>query len=160
MFIDIIVLFLILIFAAFGVFDGFVVSVLKLAAWFFGIVAIWFFASSLASFLSANVEGLSHFPALALGAIIAFMGTFLLFRMAASIAEHFLKKTKSVKTADRVLGGVFGALKGIIVCVIILSLVYLIPSKGSLKAAIDSSVSCSIYAAIPIAKSFKSLAKN
>jgi len=158
MFIDIIILFLILIFAAFGVFDGFVVSVLKLAAWFFGILSIWLFAGSFASFLGANIEGLSHFPALALGAIIAFFCTFLLFRVAASVAEHFLKKTNTVKTADRILGGVFGALKGIIVCTIILSLIYLIPSKGSLKETIDSSISCSIYAAIPIAKSFKSLA--
>jgi len=160
MLIDLIVLFLLLIFAAFGAFDGFVVSVLKFGAWFFGVLSIWIFTSSLATFLTANIDGLSSFTALALGALFAFFGAFLLFRIAAAVAEHFIKRTGSVKMANRILGGVFGALKGAILCIIVLSVVYILPAKGSLKQARDSSISCSIYAVIPIAKSFKSLTAN
>jgi membrane protein required for colicin V production len=159
MLIDIVILFLILSFIAFGVMDGFMISVFKLAAWIFGILSIWLFSGLLASFFKENIEGLTNVLAYALGAFISFFCAFLLFRIAAAVAEHFVKKAAPLKLADRILGGGFGALKGIIISAIILSVVYLLPAKGSLKETIDNSISCSVYRAIPVAKLFSEFSK-
>ncbi|MDR2579778.1 MAG: CvpA family protein [Fibromonadaceae bacterium] len=153
MFIDLIILLLILIFVVFGALEGFIVSILKFGAWFLGILSILLFSGSFASMLSANIEDLSPFLALGLGAFLAFFHTFLLFRIAAAVAKFLLKKTAAQVTyLNRVLGGAFGLLKGVMVSIIVLSVFYLLPAKGSLKASIDNSITYSIYKAIPVAK--------
>ncbi|MDR0516603.1 MAG: CvpA family protein [Fibromonadaceae bacterium] len=155
MFIDLIVLFLLVVFTLFGVLEGFLVSALKLAAWFLGILAVLLFSSSAATIINANIEGLSPLLAVGIGAILTFLCVFLPLRFAAAIARSFLKKFAVLTFTNHILGGAFGFLKGIIASVLILSVIYLLPAKGSLKETTDKSITYSIYKTVPIAKLWK-----
>ncbi|MDR1811555.1 MAG: CvpA family protein [Candidatus Fibromonas sp.] len=150
-------------FLIFGIRDGFVVSVLYLAAWVIGILCAWLFGGAFGSMLSANIEGLAPLLALCLGTFLAFLLPFLLLRVAARIAKFFIKKSTALTTANRVLGGVFGALKGVAASAIILTVIHFLPAQGSLKQAKKDSVSYSVYKQVPFAnmwKDFKAEAKE
>jgi type III secretory pathway component EscV len=54
--------------------------------------------------------------------------------------------------ANRVLGGAWGAVKGIVVAAILLTLVNALPAKGSLQKTMDESTAFSIYKVFPFAK--------
>jgi uncharacterized membrane protein required for colicin V production len=159
MFIDIIVLILVAVFLALGAIQGFIVSVLYLAAWIVGIICAWLFSGAFGVMLRTNIEGLAPLLALCLGAFLAFMLPFLLIRIAAAVAGFFIKKSAPLKLTNRILGGVFGILKGIAVAMVILTVIHFLPVQGSLKQARENSFSYSIYKAIPFAglwKEFKS----
>ena len=155
MLIDIIVFFLILVFAVLGAVQGFVVSVLYLAAWVFGIFSVWLFSGTFASMLNANLAGISPIITLCLGALLAFLLPFLVIRIAAAIAKYFIKKSGALTLANRILGAVFGALKGVAASVIVLTVVHYLPAQGNLKHSVEGSVSHSIYEKIPFANLWK-----
>jgi len=159
MFIDIIVLALIGVFLILGAVQGFIVSVLYLGAWIVGIISAWLFSGAFGIMLRTNIEGLAPLVALCLGAFLAFMLPFLLIRIAAGVASFFIKKSSPLTMANRVLGGVFGMLKGVAAGAVILTVVHFLPAQGNLKQAKEKSFSYSIYKAIPFAglwKEFKS----
>jgi len=155
MFIDVIVFLLIVIFAAIGIAQGFVVSVLYLAAWVVGIIFAWLFAGAFASMLNANIEGLPHLLTLCLGALIAFLLPFLLIRFAAYIAKIFIKKSATVTNVNRILGGVFGMLKGMAMSTVILTIIHFLPAQGGLKQAKENSISYLIYDTVHFASLWK-----
>ncbi len=155
MLIDVTIFMLIAVFLVFGIMDGFVVSVLYLAAWVVGILSAWLFGGTFGSMLGANIEGLQPIIALCLGTLLAFLLPFLLLRIAARIAKFFVKKSTAITTVNRILGGVFGALKGVAASVIILTVIHFLPVQGSLKQARGDSVSYSIYKKIPFANMWK-----
>ncbi len=157
MFIDVIVFIFIIVFLIFGAMDGFVVSVLYLAAWTVGILSAWLFGGTFSSMLNANLEGLQPLLALCLGTLLAFLLPFLLIRIAAAVVKSFIKKFNAtmLTTANRILGGVFGALKGIAVAVILLTVVHFLPVQGNLKQSRESSMFYSIYEKIPFANLWK-----
>jgi uncharacterized membrane protein required for colicin V production len=155
MFIDLIVVFLLMVFIIFGVLEGFLVSALKFAAWFLGIIAVLLFSKQAAMVLNANIEGLPPVLSVGIGAILVFLCVFLPLRIVAAIARSFLRKFAVLTFTNHILGGAFGLLKGIIASILILSIVYLLPAKGSLKEATDKSVAYSIYKTVPIAKLWK-----
>jgi membrane protein required for colicin V production len=155
MFIDIIVFVLIVIFLALGAMQGFIVSMLYLVAWVIGIVSAWIFSGTFGAMLRINIEGLAPLLALCLGAFLAFMLPFLLIRIAASVAGFFIKKSSPLTFANRILGGVFGILKGVAVAAVILTVVHFLPVQGSLKQAREKSSAYSIYKAIPFAGLWK-----
>ncbi|MCL1956986.1 MAG: CvpA family protein, partial [Fibromonadales bacterium] len=68
MFVDTIVLFLIAVFLIIGVIQGFIVSVLYLAAWVAGIISAWLFSGTFGIMLRTNIEGLSPLVSMCLGA--------------------------------------------------------------------------------------------
>jgi len=155
MFIDIIVLILIAIFLAVGVMQGFIVSLLYWAAWILGIISAWLFSGTFGVILRTNIEGLAPLVAMCLGAFLAFMIPFLLIRIAARVASFFIKKSSPLTFINRVLGGVFGMLKGIAASAVILTIVHFLPAQGSLKQARDNSITYSIYKVIPFASLWK-----
>jgi len=157
MFIDIIVFLLVLAFCALGFREGFIVSALRLAAWVAGVLSVMVFTGSFAYLLGTNLEGISPMLALVCGAFIAFFLPFMLIRTGALIASFFMGKSEKVTFVNRILGGVFGVLKGIIASIFILSVVHLLPAKGNLKASIDNSASYSVYKNIPFAELFGEL---
>jgi membrane protein required for colicin V production len=152
MFIDVVVLLLIIVFLAIGAMHGFIVSVLYLSAWVAGILSAWLFSGTFSTMLSTNIEGLAPILSLCLGALFAFLLPFLLIRIAASVANFFIKKSTPLTMVNRVLGGAFGALKGIAVAAIVLTIVHFLPAQGNLKQTRDSSAAYSIYKAVPFAK--------
>jgi membrane protein required for colicin V production len=155
MFIDTIVFVFLAVFMVIGVMQGFIVSVLYLSAWVVGIISAWLFSGTFGIMLRTNIEGLAPLVALCLGAFLAFMIPFLLIRIAAAVASFFVKKSSPLTLANRVLGGVFGVLKGAAVSAVILTVVHFLPVQGSLKQARENSSAYSIYKAIPFASLWK-----
>jgi membrane protein required for colicin V production len=163
MLIDVTVFMFIAIFLIFGVMDGFVVSVLYLAAWVVGILFAWLFGGAFGAMLNANIEGLAPLLALCLGTFLAFILPFLLIRIAAAVAKFFIKKSSALSSVNRILGGVFGILKGIAVGVVLLTIVHFLPAQGNLREAKRNSTFYSIYSKVPFAnlwKDFKVEAKE
>jgi membrane protein required for colicin V production len=155
MFIDTIVFALLAIFMVIGVMQGFIVSVLYLAAWVVGIISAWLFSGTFGIILRTNIEGLAPIVAMCLGAFLAFMIPFVLIRIAAAVASFLVKKSSHLTFANRVLGGVFGVLKGAAVSAVILTVVHFLPVQGSLKQARENSFAYSIYKVIPFAGLWK-----
>jgi len=155
MFIDVIVLLLILAFFILGLLDGFIVSLLNFAAWFFGILSAWLFFGTFAAMLSANIGGLGPILSLCLGAVLAFLFPFLIIRLAAYIVKFFIKKIAPLTLVNRILGALFGLLKGIVAAMAILTFVHYLPLQGNLKHARQSSVTYSIYKTISFDKLWK-----
>ena len=155
MFVDIIVLLLLILFLIIGVIQGFIVSVLYLSAWVVGIISAWLFSGTFGIMLRTNIEGLSPLVSMCLGAFLAFLLPFLVVRIAAAVANFFIKRSSPLTFVNRVLGGVFGILKGIAVASVILTVVHFLPAQGSLKQARENSVAYSIYKTIPFASLWK-----
>jgi len=155
MFVDTIVFVLIAIFLIIGVMQGFVVSVLYLAAWIVGIISAWLFSGTFGIMLRTNIEGLAPLVSMCLGAFLAFLIPFLIVRIAAAVANFFIKRSSPLTFVNRILGGVFGALKGIAVASVILTVVHFLPAQGALKQAKENSVAYSIYQVIPFASLWK-----
>jgi len=155
MFIDTIVLILIIIFVIIGIVQGFIVSAFSLGAWVIGIISAWLFSGTCGIMLRTNIEGLSPLVSLCLGAFLAFIIPFLVIRISASIASFFIKKSSPLTFVNRILGGVFGALKGIVAAAVILTIVHFLPAQGELKAARENSFSYSVYKVIPFASLWK-----
>jgi len=155
MFIDIIVFIFIAVFLVLGVMQGFIVSLLYWAAWIAGILSAWLFSGTFGIILRTNIEGLSPLVSMCLGAFLAFLIPFLLVRIAAKVVSFFINKSVPLTFVNRVLGGVFGALKGIAVSAIILTIVHFLPAQGSLKQARNNSIAYSIYKVIPFASLWK-----
>jgi len=155
MFVDIIVFALIAIFLIIGVMQGFIVSVLYLAAWIVGIISAWLFSGTFGIMLRTNIEGLAPLVSMCLGAFLAFLVPFLIVRIAAALANFFIKRSSPLTFVNRVLGGVFGALKGIAVASVILTVFHFLPVQGSLKQARENSIAYSIYEIIPFASLWK-----
>ncbi|GHV11449.1 hypothetical protein AGMMS49938_02150 [Fibrobacterales bacterium] len=152
MVIDIAVLFIIAVFFIIGVIDGFIVSVLGLAAWLVGIISVWLFSGVLGSLLVSNVSDLSPLVARVIGGILAFLLPFILISLASSIIGFFVKKAAPLRFVNRLLGGAFGIVKGLAVSLVLLTVVHILPVQGSLKIARDYSTAYSIYKSIPFAE--------
>jgi membrane protein required for colicin V production len=151
MLIDLIVVLLIAVFFALGILQGFIVSLLTLAAWVVGIISVWIFSGSFASMLSKNVSFMPPLDLL-LGAVLAFFIPFLLIRITATFIKYFMAKTSSLTVANRILGGVWGLLKGVVIAWIFLTAINLLPvKKGNLQHTMDKSITYSIYKTLPFA---------
>jgi len=155
MLIDVVVFLLVVIFAAIGLVQGLVVSVLYMAAWVVGIFSAWLFSGAFASMLTANIEGLPYLLTLFFGAFLAFLLPFLLIRFAAYIAKFFIKKSATITRVNRILGGVFGMLKGMAMSAVILTIIHFLPAQGGLKQAKENSISYLVYDTIHFASLWK-----
>jgi len=156
MFIDIIVFTLIVVLLVLGIIRGFIVSLLW-ASWVIGILSAWLFSGIFEIILTSNIEGLSPIAARCLGAFFAFLIPFLLVRIATKVVDFFVKKSAPLTFVNRVLGGIFGVLKGIAISAIILTIVHLLPVQGSLKEARDNSITYSLYTVIPFDSLWKEI---
>jgi len=119
---DIIVLAIVGVAAVGGFLRGFVQEVLALAAWAMAIIAIYLFHTDLSAFLLGYLASPSAAAVLAF--VILLLIPYVVLRALASRAGR--KSRKSVLgPVDRVLGFGFGAVKGVIVVVMLFSLVVL-----------------------------------
>jgi len=154
MLIDVIVAALIVVFFILGVLQGFIISLLILVAWVVGILSVWLFSGFFAALLNANVNLIPPLDLL-LGGVLAFFFPFLAIRIIISIIKYLLNKTSSLTMANRILGGLWGILKGIVISVVFLTVISVFPPKGNLQQTIEESVAYSIYRGLPFADIWK-----
>lgn len=115
------------IFLALGVYRGLIRSVSSLVAIIAGLILAkryYDVVSELLGFLHISDSR----------GIIGYILVFLLFYIGIKIAIHFIhliSKASGLKPVDRVLGGLFGLIKGIIIAVIIISLLQMVLPKES-----------------------------
>ncbi|MDR2555344.1 MAG: CvpA family protein [Fibromonadaceae bacterium] len=156
MLIDAIVVSLIAVFFIIGAAQGFIASLHILIAWAIGILSIFLFSGYFAGILNSNMVLVPPMDLL-LGGILAFIIIFLSARIVVSIVNFFLTKTTALTMANRMLGGAWGALKGIAISAVLLTIVNAVPAKGTLKKTMDESTAFSVYNTFPFASAWDKL---
>jgi len=156
MFIDVIVVSLVAIFFILGVLQGLVVSLLILVAWAVAILSVWLFAGYFAAILSTNMILMPPLDLL-FGGVLAFLIPFLLARIVIGVIKYFMNKTTALTIANRILGGAWGAVKGLVIAGLFLTLISVFPPKGTLQQTMEESFAYSIYKGLPFAEIWKKL---
>jgi len=151
MLIDVIVVALIAIFFLIGLVQGFIVSLLVMVAWAVGVISVWLFSGYFGAILRANVSMMPPLD-LILGGIIAFIIPFLLAKIVIGIIKFFMNKTTIITLTNRLLGGAWGLVKGLLIAGLLLTLVDILPAKGNLEKTLKQSKTYSIYREIPFNK--------
>ena len=114
--IDIIILCIVAISALIGVFRGLIKEALSLASWFAAIVAGTLFSAQLADLMENLINNAS------LRRIAAFATLFIGVIFTGSLISNFISKltqAAGLKGVDRILGAIFGVLRGVIIVLII-----------------------------------------
>lgn len=141
--IDIICLVIILIFTLIGIWHGFLRGIFRLLAWAAAIAGAYFASSLLSETISETLQTSPFSTALVcycIGFIVPFLT--LLF------ISHLVNKaiTGSVAgRADRILGGVFGVIKAILICFVIMTILHILPFNGVVSETRNDSVAYSAY---------------
>jgi len=151
MLIDVIVVALIAVFFLIGLIQGFLVSLLVMVAWAVGIISVWLFSGYFGAILGANVSLMPPLD-LILGGIIAFFIPFLLAKIVISVIKFFMTKTSSITMANRLLGGVWGMVKGLVIAGLLLTVMDILPAKGNFQKTLKQSKTYAIYKEIPFTK--------
>ena len=111
---DFVLLGLLLLFAGLGFWRGLVSEVMAIVAWVAGILVAWLFAPHLATQMSfIEAPGLRH--------VVAFATLLIGVLLVAGILRWVLRellRAAGLGTADRVLGASFGALKGLLIALL------------------------------------------
>lgn len=114
--VDIIILAIVAVSALIGVFRGLIKEALSLASWFLAILAGTLFSAQLADLMTNLINNAS------LRRIAAFAILFIAVIFTGTIVSNLVSKlTEAVglKGADRILGGLFGILRGMIIVLVI-----------------------------------------
>lgn len=119
---DIIVVTVVGVAALGGLLRGFVHEVLALAAWVLAIVAIYLFHTPLTAMLAGYLDSPSAAAVLAF--VLLLLAPYVAVKMAASRAGRTTRRSV-LGPVDRVLGLGFGAVKGVIIMVMVFSLAVL-----------------------------------
>ena len=116
--------------------SGFSREVIGLAALLVAIVcATWFYASAGAVFLPyVSSPQVAHF----IGFLVVFLGIMILGGIVGHIVSRMLK-TVGLSWLDRILGAMFGAVRGILICVVLVMILVAF-SPGPANAGAPSSV--------------------
>jgi len=151
MLIDVIVVAFIAIFFIIGLIQGFLVSLLVMVAWAVGVLSVWLFSGYFGAILSANVSMMPPLN-LILGGIIAFIIPFLLAKIIIGVIKFFMTKTTVISMTNRLLGGLWGIAKGLVIAGLFLTVIDILPAKGDLQKTIKQSKTYAIYREIPFNK--------
>jgi membrane protein required for colicin V production len=122
--IDYVIIAIVTISAVIGVARGFIRETLSLISW---IAAFWL-AFVFAEPLSASLTSYIDKPTLRV--IAAFTGIFVIALLLLTLMSYFLHKLlvgRGVQGTDRILGGLFGAVRGVVIVAAILILLKVIP---------------------------------
>jgi membrane protein required for colicin V production len=121
---DLAILVVVLLFGAIGALRGLTREALSLLGWFAAAMIAWLFGEDAGAYFAERVqdETARHI----LGFVVLFFGVF----AATAIASLVLRKlvlAANLDTADRVLGGLLGGLRGLAIIVIVVTLAGLTP---------------------------------
>lgn len=129
--IDITCLALSLFFGLIGLCRGLLVSVFRLCAWIIALFGALFAKDFIGDFIAKNMA-LGSFSVNLVCACVGFLVPFLFVTFLGHIFNRFITSTILSK-ANRLLGGLFGFLKGVIICGVALAILHIIPVSGNFK---------------------------
>lgn len=142
--IDVVVLFILVLMTALGAWSGMIRSLFRLLAWAGGLAGSWFLGDTVALWLQTNIAALPHFAARFAGSVLAFVLPFVVLILIGSLLHRAVKKSP-LGGANRAGGAALGLLKGLILSLLCLFLLGLVPAKGELKAERESSQAYKAY---------------
>jgi membrane protein required for colicin V production len=129
--VDIVVGIIILYFIFSGVHRGLIRQVLDVVGIIVAFICSFYLAHSFALYLESKIN-ISYNISLILSAVILFVGVIILFHFIA----HMLRKLVSMTILgpfDRIMGGLFGAIKGVLLASFVLIVITSLPVTGSFK---------------------------
>lgn len=141
--IDIVSLVIILFLMLLGLWHGFFRGIFRLIAWAAGIVGAYFASDYLANFISSTLQA-SAFSTKLVCICIGFLVPFLLFLFIGRFLQKITEGT-TVGKADRILGGIFGVIKALLICFVLLSILHLFPFGGIIPETRDSAFAYEAY---------------
>ena len=115
--VDTLILAVIAISSAFGVWRGFIKEILSLLSWIAALLVSRVYSESLAGILESLIDNPS------VRYITAFSVLFVLIIMLGTALNHFMSKllvVTGLKTLDRLLGAVFGVARGMVIVLVVL----------------------------------------
>jgi len=115
--VDTLILAVIAISSAFGVWRGFIKETLSLLSWIAALLVSRVYSESLAGLLESLIDNPS------VRYVTAFSGLFVLIIMLGTALNHFMSKllvVTGLKTLDRLLGAVFGVARGTVIVLVVL----------------------------------------
>ena len=144
--IDIFCLTFIVLFFCLGLWSGLIKSLFHIAAWGSGAVVAYFAYDWFGRLIHANIrveETTLKIFCLILGFVIPFL--FLLFL--GRIITYWIKST-SLSTVNRFLGGLLGIVKAVILCLLLLTLLHLLPLSGDLRKMRNEAIAYDYYCSL------------
>lgn len=141
--IDIVCFAIIVLFVLIGIWRGFFKSLFRFLAWGFALIGAYFAQDLLGDLITNNLE-ISGFTVKIVCLCIGFLIPFLSFSFIGHYLNNAVKKS-AISGLNRALGGVFGAIKALIICFVFLTIMHLLPVSGSLKQTRNDSISYSAY---------------
>lgn len=141
--IDIICLVIILLFTLLGLWHGLLRGIFRLLAWAAAIAGAYFANSFLSEYVAEFLET-NSFSATLVCICIGFLVPFLGFLFISHVINKSISGTAAGK-ADRILGGVFGAIKAILICFVLLTILHILPFGGVLHEKRDNALAYSTY---------------
>ena len=143
--IDIVCLVIILFLMLLGLWHGFFRGIFRLIAWASGILGAYFACGLLADFISNTLQA-SAFSTKLVCMCIDFLVPFLLFLFIGHFLQHITEGT-TVGKADRILGGIFGVIKALLICFVLLTILHLFPFGGIVPETRDNAFAYDAYKA-------------
>lgn len=141
--IDIVCLVCVIVFALLGLWRGLFKSLFRLCAWIGGIIGAYAAQDLLAETISTNLQ-LSGFTVKLVCICIGFIVPFLGFIFVGHMTNKAVSGT-AISKVNRILGTILGIIKAYLACFVFLSILHLLPVTGGLKDARNNSVSYSVY---------------
>lgn len=141
--IDIICLVIILFLMLLGLWQGFFRGIFRLVAWAGGIVGAYFACDLLSDFISSTLQA-SAFSTKLVCMCIGFLVPFLLFLFIGRLLNHLTAGT-TVGRVDRILGGIFGVIKALLICFVLLTILHLFPFGGIIPETRDTAFAYDAY---------------
>lgn len=143
--IDIVCLIIILFLMLLGLWHGFFRGIFRLIAWASGILGAYFACGLLADFISSTLQA-SAFSTKLVCMCIGFLVPFLFFLFVGHFLQHITEGT-TVGKADRILGGIFGVIKALLICFVLLTILHLFPFGGIVPETRDNAFAYDAYKA-------------
>ena len=141
--IDIVCLVIIFLFTLLGLWHGLLRGIFRLIAWATAIAGAYF-ANSLFSESISETLDVSGFSATLVCFCIGFLIPFLFFLFIGHLINKSISGTVAGR-ADRILGGVFGAVKALLICFVILTILHILPFGGVIHEKRDNALAYSTY---------------